>query len=343
MAQAAVRLAELVEASGTRVKLASLGPPERGVYPRWDGRIYSAARGKLGPLLAGATTVVQMGCCRRVAQTAMSVCPGASRVLVFCPVEDEISALRPEPLDATHVVVPSVRACQRLLGRAHVLWGRQAASQLSLGLSWCRWDAGMEPLDREGTTRGGGRLTLGIWTDRSLRFSGMRELLCRILQGLSDALPELDVSLLSLSPISQRLVRRISRLRLNIPVRVFRPGSLPEQMAALRRCDWLYCLCRGSSFGFPVQQSLSCGVPVIAVEADPYDELIESGLSGQLVPTFTSDGSTGFRIQDLLSTLTESLQDPETLLKMQAQRDQWGLEAARDSFCGFWSTLLQLD
>jgi glycosyltransferase involved in cell wall biosynthesis len=123
---------------------------------------------------------------------------------------------------------------------------------------------------------------------------------------------------------------------------VTRGMSMDRQLTAINEHDWLWMASVQGTTGFPVQEALSLGVPVIAWDVPPFNEMILNQCNGRLIPAPHTHSDIGAPTAQWLSaaavtSLLDALRSEEELMACQEQ--DWALEAKERDFKKFWALL----
>ncbi len=121
--------------------------------------------------------------------------------------------------------------------------------------------------------------------------------------------------------------------------------DLPQMIALQRQADLTLYPSRFEGLGYPLLESLHCGVPVVTTDASPMNEFVVPGRNGWLVPCRQTGRLGAAPIvevdADAFETLLAKLfADPERIAAMKATCTD-GLAERADAFQFGWRTLLR--
>ena len=334
---AAVRLAELAESLGHAVRFVSCAVYRRGTHPLWDGRVVVGRRPEaLARLAARARVVVHFRCGPSWHAAGLDV----RRPRQFLVVGRH--GLTPQELAAAdrfdRLVCPD-RECYRLLADAVCGGDRGEAVRRLL---YCRWDAGLPPVRREGTVSDG-RLRALVFCDAAtvdLYGPFVLQLAHELLAGH----PRLDVTLAHAAVWPRRDRRVLRRLVALWPGRLAasRLADLTAFDRAAHGHDWVVLPSVRSDFGVFAARALACGAPVVCHDLPPYNEFVtaDCGVPVRCVvrPGPAGDPLASPDLGEWLHACAAAFRDSALLLRLQTR--EWWLEGRTAAFGNVWRPLL---
>jgi hypothetical protein len=272
---AAVRLADAAAALGEDVRLVARGANERPVHPFWDARVLSG-RGE-GPYRAarGGRHLVFFQCDGALLEMTKVVAEGALRTAVV-----PWHGMRPSDapfLAACDTVVCPNGACLESVG----------AHYPGLVPFLVRWDAGLEPVRREGPLADR-QVRVCLYCDyATIDYHGALALALAD-EVLADV-PRCGVTLVSTKSWPKRERAEIRRLLARWGGRVAhrRVASLAEQARTFHEHDWVVLPAARSAFGMNALRAAACGAAVVGFDVPPLGELFREAVRGALVPAAT--------------------------------------------------------
>jgi hypothetical protein len=329
---AAIRLAEVAQYLSYPVTMLTPRKHELTVNPFWDRRVRVARHGRLGHTRIMDWTFdshvcVWFGCYVKAFQVAMGMKHGTVHVLV-----PGCGSLMPEQIAMArafhHVVCPSLQGA------------------ISVGLhtqnaQFIRWTSGIKSIDKE-KARVDGRISVAVTPDADL----MRRRGYELMHVLEQLLQLNGISftvVLSDRP-SKRDHERLEFMRKRHPgrfqVRVCL--STLHLKLLINDHDWLLVPSLSSRFGLPAQYALACHVPVVAWDVDPFDEMIEDGHNGYLIPcenrtTFLAREAV-WDTNNILDFCASTFYGEEQLTSLISQR--WREEEHEETFRASWDDIL---
>ncbi len=129
-------------------------------------------------------------------------------------------------------------------------------------------------------------------------------------------------------------------------MRVIDAEVTPSEMRALQReADVTLFPSRFEGVGYPVLESLHAGVPVLATDAAPMNEIVRDGVNGLLIPASPAGFFGAQAIHDvdrdgLREAVERCITDPELLDRLKAGATL-GREEARADLAAGWSQLIR--
>lgn len=342
---AALRLANHLFATGRDVRYVATTPVARGVHHFWDARVRAGGLGRRPRAgdrghgvyrhTRGADEVVHFHPDPGIRRMAELVAPLARHVLV--PLWHSLgggdAAL---VLDHHAVVCPSV-ACARAVSESVF----NGASPETTPLACAPFEPGFEPLRKEGLVEGGELHALVSLNRDAFR---LRRTLAAVLDAVLGGLPRLRVTLAATRAFSGR-DRHFRGLRLAHPGRVrFRTlGAAEDFTRLLHAHDWAVFFWRRADTTLPALHAMSCGVPVIAFDVAPFNEVVVPGNGGLLVPCKREVSRFGAEtaVVDAAAAadcLRRAFADNGLLFRLQAC--DWPVAQAREGFVRAWNRAL---
>jgi glycosyltransferase involved in cell wall biosynthesis len=329
-AQMACVLADYLEQLGCRVDMTSSVPLGRRVHPRWDARVRK--RPPHTDFLAWARKRQRLVWFEIPPRQLLLACGLRGCRHICVPLWPHLTAETASCLAAFDSIVAPSAALTVALQRCMLLTVRS-----------CPWDScgAIEP-SRHGTLRPG-RMQVLVLLDRDLlRRDGL--LLLLALSVLLDGHEGLEFTLAGAGRWGKGLVAAFSSLRqrFGTRLRILRELSHESRRAAIRAHDWVFCASPSPGSGIGVTESLCLGVPAIAYNIPPYNEVLVHGYNGaQLHLPSTVDAkhldaiSVQLNSYNLLEGLTAVLGDEGLLTRVQS-RDWRHCENTRQAFRQLW-------
>jgi hypothetical protein len=315
---AALRLADWVVSDGNDVRLVTAGKREDGIHPAWD---------------------------QKVERWPPAALDGVTHVVYFHPDPVYLRLLRCLAKKARHVLVPGRRCGPADLAAYDAAVCPSLACYKALGEAdnavWCRWDAGLAPVRREGTV-GDGRLSACFWCDHT-SIDRHGPLVVHLVGEAMDANPKLDVTVLSAKSWADRSQAGWSALAKAYPGRLARRGAGVSWPLAreFRGHDWVVLPAPRAAFGLFATLALTCGTPVVANDVAPTAEIVSHGVNGLLVPGRPDGDCRSAVTPDASawkSALASALGSNELLHEVQTE--DWPLHNVSDRFAATWAAVL---
>lgn len=339
---AALRLAEAALEAGLDVRLVATGPHEPGVHPFWDSRVWSA-RNRAAATLADGVDQAVWFCCHPPLLDLLAATVRRRRAVSNTLVPSGHSLCRGDAVTLRRfdrIVAPS-RRCYRQI-RDGVFGGRPPPEML---FTWSRWDSGLPHTPHDGPVGTLGRRLLLHCDSASVdECPGVvLHLVGRLLAAHADA---------ALTVLHARSWCRKDRARIRDLVSrhghrlTFLPQrDFQDQAALFQQHDWLLLPGVRSDFGLTAVRGLSCGLPVICHDVEPFSEQVRDGVNGALVPCEVVEDWLGMpsalaNAGNFEARCRDALLDPEVLYEFQGR--DWQLGQCRKSFMSFWLNLFGL-
>lgn len=285
---AAIRLAELVVGLGQEARLMACGVYERAVHPFWDERVVSGRKkDAVAKAASRSTAVVHFQCHQAWLESATLADTKARRARqILVPNWHGMSGREASLIPRFDAVVCPTRACKEVI-RAEVFQGDKVGRDR---LTFCRWDAGIPPVRREGTVEAG-KLKAAVYCDAAaIDFCG--PMVIQLAQELLAMFPKLDLSVVHLKSWSRRDKADLKRgqQRWDRRLRVHKLTNLFDLSKEFHAHDWAILPSVRADFGFSAARALACGTPVVCHDVEPFSELVSKD-SGVLVPCEVRTGA----------------------------------------------------
>ena len=328
---AAIRLADVALARGADVRLVAFGRRESNVHPFWDSCVWSSKADGIYYAAKGCTQFVHFRVNKRLLEMTKLVAEDAGHILV--PPWHSLTLEDGETCKLYDKIVCPSKVYNHFF-REHIR---------DKDVSWCRWESGLPPVKRDGLVNAG-RVSACFYCDsNTIDFCG--PMVIELISELLKSLPKLDVGVLSAKSWGRRDRTELSRLKkvYNSRLGVCPVGNLFEQATHFHHYDWLVYPAVRTDFCMVPAMALSCGLPVIAHDLPPLDELLTNDHSGVLVGCEIKTGVVRAPLAvpcygKWLDACLQAFSDNRKLFSM--QQKEWGLERAQWSFNEFWSKLL---
>lgn len=333
---AAVRLAELVMSLGRDVRLVACGVHERAVHPFWDERV---VRGHGSAAIAKAasksTAVVHFQCHQawfEAASLPRSAANGIKQILVpnWHGMGRREASLIPR---YDQLVCPS-RLCKQVV-QGEVFGGDKMGKDR---LTWCRWDAGLPPVTREGTVADASQRACVYADAATVDFCA--PMVIQLLGELLAMFPTLNLSVVSAKSWCRRdkaaLKAAVAKWTPRLTVR--RLGNLFDLTKEFHAHDWAVLPSVRADFGLAAARALACGTPVVCHDVAPFDEIVCQD-SGVLVPCEVRAGAAKAPVAvpslgNWVEACASAFKDTRRLLRLQTI--DWKLSEAQAAFNNTW-------
>lgn len=339
---AALRLAEYVTGTGTKVRYIVHGHREVCVDPRWDGVVQSwRANDNLVKAAAASTTVVHFGVSPKLYAEATLADSGKKTIKqVLVPLWHSFNRTDRNDLKKYDQIVCPSKAMKKMIETDLYDGVRQGKDSLT----WVRWDAGRPHGKREGTVNDGRTRALFYCDSQAVDFSG--PMVLELADNLLKVCDRLDITLLHSKSWSKRDKQGLRRLQMAWPSARFNPvrnSSLRQYNLLLAHNDWTVIPGVRSDFGIAAAMALAGGTPVICHDVHPFCDTVRHHENGLLVPCEIRTGwfRSPVAIPSLgtwVDTCTSALLGNERLFAMQTH--DWKVDEAYDAFANTWDRVL---
>lgn len=275
---AAIRLADLASACGHEVRLVSPTAPRPGVHPYWDAHVRGGRGDGIYRACMGATHVVHFGWGQTLKDAKLTA-EKAKHILV--PMWHSIDENSGQFLRQFDLVVCPGQACFDIVN--YKLYGGKGETKKKL--TWSRWDPGLPPLNRVKSVVPERVRTL-IWCDRWVTDSCMGPGLCMLVDQLVEAVPKLDVTIVSNCGWARKDIKNLKGMAREWEgrVRIKRAGDLVSQVRDFAVHDWVLVPSIRGEFSLGVSRALACGTPVVCFDLPPFSEHVTNKHNGFLIP-----------------------------------------------------------
>jgi glycosyltransferase involved in cell wall biosynthesis len=322
---AALRLAGLTLRLGLNVRVAAVGRSERPVDPYWDAHTVPGNADGLYKAARGCTHVVHFGCYREwYDKTSLTAAKDAAQIVVAAgrPLAQYAFVLR----RFSTVVCPTASLCAQIT---------KAKPSLKPKLKTVLWDAGVAQVVRDGLVDVG-VIRVCFVCDREAG-GGAAPPVVRLVRDLIDRHPWVVVTLVIARSWSRPDRKALYDLKRAVGRRltVHRRPPCPTDYHAH---DWVVFPGGRSEFGIEASRAMACGAAVIAPNAPPYSEIVESYSNGLLVTAPRADPAA--RLAAWLAIGKIAFTDEKPLLRLQTK--DWGVAQTAVDFDREWTTLLGL-
>lgn len=325
---AAIRLADLAVALGYDVNFISCDFHENNIHSFWDSKVI---KGK--------------------SHNIYTKTKDSKKVIYFLINNDLLNKVQLVTKQAIHVLVPS---WHKLLLNTEIYkeYNKVVIPDRSFftyfvnnikakNTHYCLWEAGLPSLPREGTVESNKVITYFFCDNNVIDFCGT--LVLELVNELLKNLIKLEVILIYNKSWPKKDRKLIKELSKNNRFKHEKISNIHRQILLLHKCDWfVYPAVRGD-FAMPVFYSLSCGVPVIVNDVNPFNNIITNNTTGFLVPceNKTLNSKAPMAIQTFgqwYSVCYKAFSSTRQLFSM--QQHDWQLQKLTRTFNSFWSKLL---
>lgn len=119
--------------------------------------------------------------------------------------------------------------------------------------------------------------------------------------------------------------------------------TMDQRVLEINKHDWLWMASVRGTTGFPLQEALSCGVPVIVWDIAPFNELILNGWNGWCVPVEHTKSelkapTATWSSKAASTVLCKAFRSEDELISLQEQ--DWLLDGQEADFREFWERLV---
>lgn len=333
---AAIRLAELVMSLGQKVRLVACGVHEKAVHPFWDERVVTGHRvDAIAKAAAKATAVVHFQCHQAWFEAASLPRTTANAIKQILVPNWHGMAKREASLIPRYdqIVCPS-RLCKQVV-QAEVFQGDKLDKDR---LTWCRWDAGLTPVRREGTVDDA-KLKACVYADAAtIDFCG--PMVIELVGELLAMFPKLEVSVVSAKSWARRDRASLAQAakKWGGRLRTVRMTGLFDLTKEFHTHDWALLPSVRADFGMAASRALACGVPVICNNVAPFDEVVWAD-NGVLVPCEVRTGAAKAplavpSLANWVEACTAALRDTRKLFRLQTL--DWKLAEHQAAFNNAW-------
>lgn len=338
---AALRLADLVLATGHEVELIARGAYEESVHPFWDSRVHPTPRARLCRIAIRCNAYIHFLADSVALDATTLVHDSAPEILV--PNWTVLNRSHRTLLKRYSTIVCPTKAAYKLI--RSLLYGNRAVDAEKI--SWCRWESGVEAVRRDGTVADN-VVRVAIWCDSGTIDRRGPIAICLAMNALEIS-ERVQVTLLSAKSWARSERRTIGRLVRKWGSRLacrHLSGATLDQMAEFHAHDWVIVPADVGVFGTAVMRAHSCGAPVIAHDIEPFSELITSEYNGLLVPCELESSEKSLapvaaaNPNRWMPLLRRALSDNSCLFRMQGK--DWRQSTRRKAFDEFWIKLLGL-
>ena len=334
MTAAALRLAGLFQRNAHQVNFLS-SRMQQFVHSLWDRQVLSCRETDIARWTRSSNECVWFQYDAKRFREAMATRSGRKHILV--PKWHDLCQSDFDWLGIHDTIVcssPRMEACVQ-----------QAMRETSVRcpVKFTYWSAGLRQVTKHGYLHGHPRLMVAI-DDFTMRKHG--DSFIQALCGLLLRQPRLIVTVVAEGDWPARFHNVLFHLLCEFDERIAIKCHLPmdQRLVEIHQHDWLWVASVRGTTGFPVQDALACGVPVIAWDVEPFNELVLDGWNGHLIQTGCTESEIGaptaaWESAPLALELYQAFRSEEKLIFLQEQ--DWLLKAQEDDFRGFWRQIIE--
>lgn len=209
--------------------------------------------------------------------------------------------------------------------------------------TWINFDAGLEPVKRDGFLSDGGTLRLAILCDRSTLSAWSTSVLetADIIVRQTDHVEVTLASSLSWQRDDRRYLRELRQLH-GRRLQSVRVRQLYDYDQLFHDHDWVLFPWPKADFAWLAVRAMCCGAGVIVPGVPPFSELVHDGTNGAVMACDVYESRYGtLRSRTAPSSWLPrllALLEPRWLLSLQGRN--WMLDSLSRQFCEGWKTLL---
>lgn len=311
---------------GYRVSYMAPAAFEPGVHYLWDEQVLDGAKHSFKVWASNCAQIIWFSLSPTKLETAINL--GCKNTLVALP----------HRLSAGDL--PLLGRFDRIVCPTRPVFEALSTQRIAKNVHHLPWDCGQPILDKEGKRSSVTRILATIDTPTA-KVQGA--LLCYLLRVLLDGNPNVQLTLIYSKNWPRHAIIALHELEDLHEGRVtaVRKPTHCQRLELLRESDWVFCPSTRDNSCFHALEALSAGCPVIAYNASPYNELLQSMHNACLA---SCNLSKGFMDTPVIQPNTRELLD--TLCEVTASRSVlnmlrgniWAeLETRRRDFQGYWT------